>query len=103
MAITPFRAKITRISSFTIPAGKRAVFAAFLPQVFNYVTGASRILLRIDGVDIAFMAHYENGTPPTGFGTPEVKPLTATAGEVVSVDSTSDTLAVSIVGHLYDL
>lgn len=90
MARTPFNAAIDHDTSYTIPVGKYAVFAAH-----SVGSSSSTATLRVDGVAIG------TALVNTSIERASIKPLTASAGQVISCAPNVGE-AFGLSGFLYD-
>lgn len=91
MARTAFRANInpTTPTTYTVPAGKQAIFTAF-----TRATGADSTTVIIAGVSVITLLAV--GTVEAS----KANPLTADAGEVISAGGAA---SYTIVGLLFDV
>lgn len=90
-AATPFSAKLTSSISYTVPAGKRAVFAVHMLQDPN----TTAVSLRINGLDASYFKTVSTNNIPE----PMRGPFTAKAGDVVTAWSAGTGDWLSINGH----
>jgi hypothetical protein len=93
MAETAFRANLTASETYTVPAGKLAVFSANLMSYGN-------VNVLIGGVAVGNLVAASGTLQPFLY---QLKPLTAAAGQVISRTDSGLPANVGIVGMLYDV
>lgn len=91
MARTPFNARITNSSGYSVPAGKYAVFSMSLINAASSGPGFAT----------AFIGGQAVGRLSAAI-TPVLKPLTAASGHNVSLSVSEGSFEAGISGFLYD-
>ncbi len=105
MAKTPFNVTIdqTTPTTYTVPSGKIAVFAARFIREAPSSAAFYGTLSNGAAVVAQFYISLGASTGTVGSSFLEAKPLTANAGDVLSCTGTGAVCVVGISGFLYDI